>query len=332
MISIIGLMIINLLMIWGLENSLFWKQLLFWLVGGGIFFAVRKIGRQNIFKWNKYIYIGLIIFLSLPLVFGQIVRGSVRWVNIAGFSFQPSELAKPIIIGWLSSYLAKSGIGNFIEFLIDLFLISLPCFLILLQPDLGSAAVIFLTLIIVLFIRKPKLKWWIPLIVLGLITILFSWNKVLKPYQIDRITGFVNPLKDPLGKGYNQIQAKIAIGAGRWFGRGFGLGRQTQLAFLPERQTDFILAAIGEELGFLGIIFTLGFYYHLFSSMIKKIKQTNSFFDFNYRIGIFILLFLQTSFNIGMNLQLFPVVGLPLPLLSYGGSSLISTLLGLGLF
>lgn len=319
-------------MIWGLDKSLFWRQLIFWIVGGGIYFLAKKIGRQNIFKWNKYIYLGLIFFLILPLIFGQIIRGSVRWINIAGFTFQPSELAKPVLIGWISHYLAKESIGNLMEFLIDLGLISLPCGLILLQPDLGSAGVIFFSLILLLFIRKSKLSWWIPLAAIGLFIFLLSWNRVLQPYQIDRIKGFINPGKDPLGKGYNQIQAKIAIGAGGWFGRGFGLGRQTQLAFLPEKQTDFILAAIGEELGFLGILFTLGFYFYLFYWVIKKIKQTKITFDFNFRIGTFILLFSQISINLAMNLQLFPVVGLPLPLLSYGGSSLISTLFMLGLF
>ncbi len=332
MIAVPGLMLINLLMIWGLDKSLFGKQVLFWIIGGGVYFLSKKIGREAFFKWSKYLYIGLLIFLGLPLIFGQVVRGSVRWISIAGFTFQPSELAKPIIIGWFASFLTREGIGNLTEFILDLILISIPCGLILFQPDLGSSAVIFLSLMIILFIRKPKLSWWIPLIVLVIIFTAVSWNKILEPYQIDRLTGFINPTADPLGKGYNQIQSKIAIGAGGLFGRGFGLGRQTQLAFLPEKQTDFILAAVGEELGFVGILFTLGFYFYLFWWMIKKIKQTNSTFDFNYRLGIFILLFLQTSFNLAMNLQLFPVVGLPLPLLSYGGSSLISTLLALGLF
>jgi len=331
MIAVPGLMLINLLMIWGLDRSLFWRQLLFWIVGFAIYFGVKKIGRKNLFKWNKYIYLATILFLGLPLIFGRVVRGSMRWINIAGFSFQPSEIAKPVILGWLSNYLSQEGIGNFLEYLIDLSLIGLPCFLILMQPDLGSAGVIFISLIILLFLKKPKIQWWGPLIIIGLIFVAFSWNRILQPYQIDRITGFLHPGQDPLGKGYNQIQAKIAIGAGGWLGRGFGLGRQTQLAFLPEKQTDFIIAAIGEELGFVGILFTLGFYLYFFLWMIKKIQEAGGD-DYNYRLGFFILLFLQTSFNIGMNLQLFPVVGLPLPLLSYGGSSLISTLFGLAMF
>lgn len=331
MIAVLGLMLINLLMIRGLDSSLFWKQLIFWLIGGAVFFGIKKIGIDNIFKWNKQIYIGSIIFLLLPLIFGQMVRGSTRWINIAGFSFQPSELIKPILIGWFSYYLSKEGIGNLTEFIIDLGLISLPCGLILLQPDLGSAGLIFATLVLLLILKKPNLKWWGPVVGLSLIFVFFTWNRILQPYQLDRITGFVNPALDPLGRGYNQIQAKIAIGAGGLFGKGFGLGRQTQLEFLPEKQTDFILAAIGEELGFLGILFTLSFYFYLFFWMIKKIQQANSFTEYNFRLGVFILLFLQTSINLAMNLQLFPVVGMPLPLLSYGGSSLISTLFALSL-
>jgi len=332
MISVPGLMLINLLMMWGLEKSLFWKQAIFWLIGAGVYFLAKKVGGETLFKRKKHLYLGLILFLGSPLIFGQMVRGSARWINIAGFTFQPSELAKPLLIGWFSSYFCREGIGNLTEFILDLVLILLPCGLILFQPDLGSAGIIFLCLISLLFFRKPKIKWWLPLTIVGLAIILISWNKILQPYQINRITGFLNPKQDPLGKGYNQIQAKIAIGAGGWFGRGFGLGRQTQLAFLPEKQTDFILAAIGEELGFLGVLFTLGFYFYLFLWMINKLKSSNSKFKINYRLGIFILLFLQTCFNLAMNLHLFPVVGLPLPFLSYGGSSLISSLLALSLF
>ncbi len=331
MISVLGLMAINLLMIWGLDQSLFWKQVIFWLVGGSLYFLIKKLKKQGVFFWTKYIYLAIIVLILLPLFFGQIIRGSTRWINIAGFSIQPSELAKPLLIGWFSSYLSKEGIGNFIEFIIDLSLIILPCGIILFQPDLGSAGLIFISLAVLLFWHKPNLKWWGPVIAIGLIIVVVGWTKILEPYQIDRITSFFNPGIDPLGKGYNQIQAKIAIGAGGWFGRGFGLGRQTQLAFLPEKQTDFILAAIGEELGFIGILFSLGLYFYLFFWLVKKIQTAKNLTEFNYRLGIFTLLFLQTAFNIAMNLQLFPIVGLPLPLLSYGGSSLISTLIGLSL-
>ncbi len=331
MISVFGLMILNLLMIWGLERSLFWRQVIFWIFGGAVFYIVKNVGKENIFRYSKYVYAVIIFFLAVPLIVGQVVRGSMRWINIAGFTLQPSELAKPFLIGWISSYLGREGTGNFLEFLIDLILIFIPIILILLEPDLGSAGVILISLLVLVFIHKPKLKWWLPIAGVGLVVIYFGWAALLEPYQIARVTGFLNPNADPLGKGYNQIQAKIAIGAGGLLGRGFGAGRQTQLAFLPEKQTDFILAAISEELGFVGTFFCLGLYFYLFWWMIKKINTAKNPLDFNFRLGVFLLFFIQTIINLAMNLQLFPVVGLPLPLLSYGGSSLISTLVALGL-
>jgi len=333
MISLVGLAILNLLMLWGLDKTFFWRQLLFWLIGIAVFFLARTIRAKGLFSFGGRIYLLILIFLSLPLFLGGVIRGSARWIEIAGFTLQPSELVKPFLIGTLCWQLTGREIKKFYHFfLLLLVLVAVPCLLILIQPDLGSAGVVLFTLAAVSFIALPKINWWLILTAASVVVLIIGWNRLLQPYQIDRIKGFINPYSDPLGKNYNMIQAKLAIGSGGFLGRGFGQGRQTQLAFLPEKHTDFILSAIGEELGFLGLIFTFGFYFWLFWWMLKVISSTRDRFDFYFKTGIFIQLFFQTAINIAVNLDLFPVVGIPLPLVSYGGSSLLTTLFSLGLF
>lgn len=332
MVSLVGLSILNLLMLWGLDKTFFWRQLVFWLIGLLVFFLARAIGSKNLFSLGKKVYFFILAFLSLPLFLGVVSRGSARWISVAGFTLQPSELVKPFLIGTLSWQLTKGNVKKFSQFLLLIVSILIPCFLILIQPDLGSAGLVLITLISLLFIAKPKISWWLPLIIIAAIFLIIGWSKLFQPYQIDRINSFLNPQADPLGKSYNMIQSKLALGSGGLLGRGFGQGRQTQLAFLPEKHTDFIFSAIGEELGFLGVAFTLGFYFWLFWWMLKVISLTKEKFNFYLKIGIFIQLLLQTTINIAVNLQLFPAVGIPLPLVSYGGSSLLSTIFSLGLF
>lgn len=331
MIAILGLFLFNLVMLWGMDRVLFWRQLLFWLLAGGVFYLASTFGAQAIFALGKWLYLSAIVFLLLPLFWGEAVRGSSRWIDIAGFSFQPSELVKPILIGFLAHYLSQRGINKFKDFFLAIILTVAPVFLILAQPDLGSASIIALTLTILLLLAKPQAKWWFLIGVFAILSCLIIQDKLLYPYQLDRIKAFLDPHGDPLGKGYNLIQAQLAIGSGGLFGRGFGSGRQTQLAYLPEKHTDFIFATIAEELGLVGVLFLLGFYYQLFSWLLKRLLLFENSFTFYLRLGIFLQLFFQTAINLAMNLGIFPVVGIPLPLISYGGSSLISTLFSLGL-
>lgn len=331
MIPILGLFLLNLLMLWRIDQTLFWRQLLFWLLAGAALYLARTLGARAIFSLEKWIYLIVVIFLILPLFLGQTIRGSSRWIGIGSFYLQPSELVKPILIGFLASYLDQKGINKFKDFLLVIVLIIVPVFLVLIQPDLGSAGIIAATLMTLLLVTKPKLGWWLLVGVVGLAFLLIAKDKLIHPYQMDRIKTFLDPYSDPLGKGYNLIQAQLAIGSGGWFGRGFGLGRQTQLAYLPEKHTDFIFASIAEELGLIGVLFLLGFYYWLFSWLLRKVFLSRDNFVFYLRLGIFLQLFLQTTINLAMNLGLFPVVGVPLPFVSYGGSSLISTLFSLGL-
>jgi len=332
MLSIIAFSALNLLMLWGLERKLFLRQLLFWIVGLFLLFLIKKLNIKKFFTNNhKWIYLFCLILLGLPLILGKVTRGSNRWITLIGFNFQPSEFVKPFLVGVVAFQMTKR-IENLLDLILALAIALPPTILILIQPDLGSAGIIFLVLCGLIFAAKPKPRWWLWLTLVALIALIIGGKGLIKPYQVDRINSFLNPYSDPLGKGYNTIQAQLAIGAGGWLGRGFGSGRQTQLEFLPEKHTDFIFAAIGEELGFLGIFFTLLFYFYFFSSMIKKIGQTKDIFKYFMRIGIFLIFFLQTTISIAMNLNLFPVVGLPLPFVSYGGSSLLTAMISLAFF
>lgn len=332
MIVIYGLALLNLLMLFGINKSLFRKQVLSWGIGLIIFYLSQKIITKNLFRKTKAIYLISVGLLIIPLIFGNIIGGSTRWINLGILSLQPSEISKPLLIGILSFLLAKTETKTFQKFISYLGLILIPGFLILIQPDLGSAGVVLISLLFLLFTKTAKIKWWLPIIIIGITLIFFGRKKILKPYQTSRITCFLNPYQDPQGEGYNIIQSQIALGSGGFWGKGFGSGRQTQLLFLPEQHNDFIFSAIGEEFGFVGIFFVIGLYAYLFHHLINKINQSDNEFTRIFRTGIFFFLFFQTSLNIAMNLQLFPIVGLPLPMLSYGGSSLISTLFSLGLF
>jgi len=332
MLSIIAFFALNLLMLWGLQRDLFLKQLLFWIIGFTVLYLIKKLNVKKIFTTSdKWIYFICIIALILPLVIGRATRGSSRWIKLAWFNLQPSEFVKPFLVGVIASQMTRR-VENLVDLILALAIAIPPTILILIQPDLGSAGIVFLVLCGLIFAAKPKISWWLPLVIIGLAIALVVGKNVIKPYQMDRVKSFLNPYSDPLGKGYNTIQAQLAIGAGGWLGRGFGLGRQTQLAFLPEKHTDFIFAAIGEELGFLGVVFTLFFYVYFFYWMIKKISQANDMFTYFLRIGIFLIFFMQATINIAMNLNLFPVVGIALPFISYGGSSLLTAMISLGLF
>lgn len=343
MVFLLGLSLLNLLMVFGLARTLFWDQLIFWILGLFFFLVGRSISSSGflssrlargkyLLRGQTVVYFLVIFLLLLPLFFGGVVRGSSRWIGIGRFSFQPSEFVKPLLIIFVSSLLVRVEKVSFKLFLFRLILVALPVLMIFIQPDLGSAAVILTTLLLLLFFDKPNLFWWLIIAGSFLPLLFFVSGKFFHQYQMERVTSFFNPYNDPLGRGYNMIQARIAIGSGGWLGRGFGQGRQTQLAYLPEKHTDFIFASIGEELGFLGVLLCIVFYYCFLRYLLKKVSFVDTKFVFYVRLGIFLLLSLQAAINVAMNIGLIPVVGVTLPFISYGGSSLVSSMLCLGLF
>lgn len=280
------------------------------------------------FSWVFYfIAVGLLL---ATYVIGQTTRGSVRWIPLGIFNLQTSEIAKPLLIIFFASLCSKLDLSRFKNLLLLCGLLALPLFLIFRQPDLGSTlAVASLWLGIIFAAGAP---WYF--IVLGLFTALgffpLFWNH-LEPYQRLRLTSFLNPLSDPLKSGYNLLQSLIAVGSGQIWGRGLGHGTQSQLQFLPERHTDFIFASLAEELGLVGSLILLSLFSLLCYRLIIASLNASDRFGRLLALGVFSLITFQTFINIAMNLGLAPITGITLPLISFGGSSLVSTLISLGL-
>ncbi len=307
-----------MLMISSVAPSVFWKQLFAWVVGVGLFFVGKQINPKQIMPYKWLIFAICCFLLFLPIILNNITRGSRRWIDVGPTTIQPSEVAKP----WLMLFLANSTfpIAHFIPFMI-----------IMMQPDLGSAiSVLFLAVPNVLYNKKL-----LQFVLMGsLVFILVSpliYNYVLHDYQKHRIVNFLNPNSDPLGKGYNVIQSKIAIGSGGIFGKGYKKGTQGQLLFLPEKHTDFMFATTGEELGLLGILIIISSYYFLIKTLIDKAYSTTNRALFIFTLGISFQIWMQAFINIGMNIGVLPVTGIPLPFISVGGSSLMALLFSLGI-
>lgn len=275
-------------------------------------------------------YRGLLYFVGILLLvgvlfFGHTIRGARGWYEVGAFSFQPVEFMKAATIVMLASYFSRHSRNYFgwKETFESFGIVLLPIVFIMFQPDFGSAAILLgIWLILTLFAGMP-MKHFVLLLLCGIVGFIIAWFGLFAPYQKARIATFVHPTSDPLGQGYNVAQAVIAIGAGGVFGRGLGFGTQSQLKFLPESQTDFIFAVIAEELGFIGVALLLGMLTLFFLRVLRLIRLSRDNFTSYLLLGIVSVIFLQVLVNIGMNLGIFPVTGIGLPFVSYGGSSLI---------
>jgi rod shape determining protein RodA len=290
----------------------------------------------NIRFWNDYsvlIFIFLVILLILVKFFGVQSQGSRRWINLFVFNLQPSELMKIGIILFLSNYYHKisSNDVNKMRFLLyPLIALMVPFMLVLTQPDLGTALLIVISGVVITWLSG--VKWKIFAYLSGLLLILAPIAiSFLKPYQKSRILTFLNPDLDPLGAGYQIIQSKIAIGSGGLFGKGFLNGSQAYLNFLPEKHTDFIFTLYSEEFGFLGSSFMIFLYFLITFRIIQIGNITRSIFGKLYCYGFATAFFIYVAVNMSMVLGLLPIVGAPLPILSYGGSSMLAMMFGLGI-
>lgn len=324
-LSFFGLIIIG-----SLTPTLIRQQVLFIIIGIIFFVIFSQIDYRIFSKFSFLIFSLNLIFLAAPLIFGKITRGTFRWLYFGPFNVQPSELVKPFLIIFFASFFDTDQKISFKKFLSGAFLLMVPVILIFLQPDLGSAIVIAFSWLGIVI--AAGIAWKFLIISFSTIALFLPivWN-FLKDYQQQRIYSFLNPLKDPLGVSYNAIQAIIAIGSGQFVGRGLGRGTQSQLRFLPERYTDFIFASLAEELGFLGsLILVLGFAFLLWRILVTS-RQTKDTFGALFCLGVFSNIFIQVFINMGMNLGLLPITGITLPLISSGGSSLIATLISLGI-
>jgi rod shape determining protein RodA len=306
-------------MISSLAPQLLVKQIISWIIGIILFLIGTQINPRQIISSKTFIFIFSCLALLFPILINHFTRGSRRWIDFAGVSIQPSELVKP----WLLLFLVNTDFP---------FLIFIPVGIILLQPDLGSAITVLLLLTPIILYNSKILKTSLIIALIFAVLSPLIWNFALRDYQKHRILNFVDPQSDPLGQGYNVIQAKIAIGSGGFWGKGYRKGSQGQLLFLPEKHTDFMFAATAEELGLAGSLLIIVAYFILIKTILEKafsLTQNRQLFLFT--LGIAIQIWAQAFINIAMNVGFLPVTGIPLPFLSVGGSSLIALMFSLGI-
>lgn len=313
--------------------SIFWRQLTFASVGAVVLVCMANYNYHTLARVNRGTYIILIVLLLFVLLFGREIRGSARWINLGFFQLQPAELAKLVVIIGLARwfYLFRGEINAWRNVIITFLLAAVPAGLVLVEPDLGSALVILAVWFGILLVSPISKKRLIVLAFCGILAAGAVWQFALHDYQRNRLETFLDPNLDPKGTGYNVRQALISVGSGQLFGRGLGRGLQSQLRFLPERQTDFIFATAAEEIGFIGSAVVVALYALLMSRILVIAGRARDDLGKYLSYGVFFLFFFQALINIAMNIGMAPVTGIPLPLLSYGGSSLLVTMLALGL-
>ncbi|MEW6377550.1 MAG: rod shape-determining protein RodA [Thermodesulfobacteriota bacterium] len=320
----------------GMEVSgtpLYLKQIVWLLIGLAVMIAVAFIEYRFYSDFAYIIYFVALFLLLIVMGYGIMTSGAQRWVRIGAISFQPSEFVKISLILTLAKFFHRppSREGYSLKNLpIPFLLLLVPLVLILKQPDLGTAVILFLIFFSILLFVKIRWSSLLILILTGGSVLPLLW-RFLKEYQKMRIITFFNPDLDPLGVGYHLIQSKIAVGSGGILGKGLMKGTQCKLGFLPEQQTDFIFSALGEEWGLIGSLIVLAIYFILILWGLRIAVHSKDRFSAIVSFGVVAMLFWHIFINIGMVLGMMPVVGIPLPLLSYGGSFLVSTLIGIGL-
>ncbi len=314
--------------------DLFWMQLAWLSVGWALYLGITLID-YKIFIRLAYVFYGLnLAALVAVSLIGKTSLGAQRWLDLGFFRYQPSETMKLTVVLILARMLAqrdkRHGMGIW-ELMWPLGLAMLPFILTVKQPDLGTAMLLMaITASMLMFVGVNR-SILIFLAIIATLAAPIVWNFGLKDYQKNRVLTFLSPGRDPRGTGYNSIQSKIAVGSGKVLGKGFRKGTQSQLEFLPERHTDFIFSVLSEEHGFIGSVTTLGLFVILYLMSVRIAINARDKAGALIVVGILSYMFWHVFVNMGMVIGILPIVGAPLPLLSYGGSSLLTTMTGLGL-
>lgn len=316
-----------------LPGDYFIKQMLWVVFSLVILFVLLSIDYKVLIAYSFYFYIGFIALLIGIFYFGKLVAGTKSWIKFPFFQVQPSELIKVVII-LLLAYVFAEFRGEYVSWRKIILcggLVIVPVVIVALQPDLGTALsyipILFASLLIAGLNRKILIFLLIFVLLFGLI----GWNFGVKDYQKKRITTLIFPKKDPLGAGYHILQSKIALGSGGLLGKGYRKGTQSQLRFLPARHTDFVFSVVGEEFGFIGVVSIFVFYFLFLSRVFRSVGKSRD------RAGVYIIFMVgvmiafQFFINVMMTIGFFPIAGIPLPLLSYGGSSLLANYLAVAL-
>ena len=308
------------------------RQAEFFAIAYGVMFAAAQISVQRYRRWAPFIYAAGVVLLAAVLAFGVGAKGAQRWLSIGGFRFQPSELMKlamPLMMAWfLASRILPPRFGHI---LLSLMIVGVPAMLVIRQPDLGTALLIAASGLIVLFMAGISWRLISGAGVLAILSAWPAWVYLLHDYQRQRILTLLNPERDKLGAGWNITQSKTAIGSGGWTGKGWLNGTQSQLDFLPESHTDFIIAVLAEEFGLRGVILLLALYMLIFVRGFWIGMNAQDSFSRLVAAGLTLTFFIYVFVNMGMVSGLLPVVGVPLPLVSAGGTSVVTLMAGFGI-
>ena len=313
----------------------FWKQQTMWFVIGLVVSGMAYLVHYRVLERFAYAaYAANLLLLVAVLLVGKSVLGARRWLGFGGFTIQPSEFMKITIAWTLAKYFHDDQYREHYDLknlLIPILLVLIPTLLVMAQPDLGTAMIILaVSGSMILFVRvSPRLLLIVGLLAATMIPIAYKF--VLKDYQRQRIITFINPQSDPKGAGYNSIQSMIAVGSGQFLGKGYKKGTQSQLSFLPEHHTDFIFSVFSEEHGFIGFIVLLTLYVILLANALKIAYGSNDKFGMLFGYGMGVLFFWHVFINMGMTTGIMPIVGVPLPFMSYGGSFMISCMLAISI-
>ncbi len=322
--------------IWNLRSAtavedkslgLYKAQLMWFGVGMILTAGILFLHYSVLSRLAYFIYFTNILLLIAVLVAGKASLGARRWIGFGGFRIQPSEFMKISTVIVLAKYFESDrSVGGYglKDLILPSLLVAAPALLIMLQPDLGTAMIILLTYGSMMLFIKIKPQTLLILALTALVTLPVAYKFALKPYQRQRIISFIDPMSDPKGSGYNSIQSMIAVGSGQAFGKGYKQGTQSQLNFLPEHHTDFIFSVFSEEHGFFGCALLLIFYLIFLLNGLSITYQSNDKFALVLGLGLVLIFFWHVFVNMGMVMGLLPIVGVPLPFLSYGGSALIT--------
>jgi rod shape determining protein RodA len=314
-------------------SSIFYTQIWAILLGFATMMIALSVDYRSLADKSHILYIGILVLLAGVLVFGVVRGGSRRWIDLGPMNLQPSEFAKATLALVLAKFFGESRRGAItrLDFVIAGAIAAVPLLLISQQPDLGTAVTLVPVLIAVVFVAGMPMRIFGILAMVGLLAAPIAWKFALRDYQKERISTFVNPSQDARGAGYQQIQARITVGSGGPFGKGFKGGTQGQLRFLPVAHNDFIFSVLAEEHGFVGVVVALGLYLFVILRSLEAAKLAKDRLGAYLVLGVLASFTFQVIYNITMSAGLAPVKGLTLPLMSYGGSSMIATLAGFGL-
>ncbi len=315
----------------GQEIRIVSQQAIKMLIAFGFMFAVAQVSPTQLARLSIWIFLTGIILLALVLIIGYIGKGAQRWLDLGWFRFQPSELMKlavPILLSW---YLAEKALPPSIgQIFMSIMLILVPALLIVKQPDLGTAILVSIAGLSALFVAGTNWRYFAGVTVIAALLAPIFWL-FMYDYQRQRLLTFMDPAQDPLGSGYHIIQSMIAIGSGGMYGKGWLNGTQSHLQFLPERSTDFIFAVLCEEFGFTGVMVLLALYLFIIYRGLHLSMNAQQTFGKILGTSIILTFFVYILVNIGMVSGQLPVVGIPLPLISYGGTSMVTLMIGFGI-